>query len=179
MSGTVPEELASLMATGRFRALTMPLVTVASRPKGEPTATTSSPTPSASESPIEAGVRPLTPSALMTARSVTGSVPTTVASAVVPSSKLTDSSPPSAATSTTWLLVRISPSSLRITPEPEPEPEDPVTLILTTEGSTTWATPSTESAAAFDPVLSVAPDPSESSEVSGLREEVVVAAGSG
>ena len=30
--------------TGRFRALTMPLVTVASRPNGEPMATTFSPT---------------------------------------------------------------------------------------------------------------------------------------
>ena len=142
-------------------------------------ATTPSPTPRASESPMAAGVRSLTSSAWITARSVTGSVPTMVASAVVPSSKLTESSPPSAATSTTWLLVRISPSSLRTTPEPDPDPAAPATLILTTDGSTVWATPSTESAGASEPVLSLA-EPSAPSDVgSGLREEAAVAAGSG
>ena len=35
--------------TGRFRALTMPVVTVPARPSGEPTAMTESPTASASE----------------------------------------------------------------------------------------------------------------------------------
>ena len=106
--------------TGRLSALTMPLVTVASRPKGEPMATTSSPTSSWPDWPMVAGVRPETSSAWITARSVSGSVPTTVASAVVPSEKLTESRPPPSATSTTWLLVRISPSALRMMPEPEP-----------------------------------------------------------
>ena len=51
--------------------------------------------------------------------------------------------PPSAASSTTWLLVRIWPSELRMMPEPEPAPWLPLTSILTTEGSTLAATDST------------------------------------
>ena len=47
-------------STGRFRALTMPLVTVALRPKGEPIATTLSPTSRLLDLPMVAGVRPLT-----------------------------------------------------------------------------------------------------------------------
>ena len=43
--------------TGRSSALTMPLVTVASRPNGEPIATTPSPTPRLADLPIVAGVR--------------------------------------------------------------------------------------------------------------------------
>ena len=41
--------------TGRSRALTMPLVTVASRPNGEPIATTPSPTPRLADLPMVAG----------------------------------------------------------------------------------------------------------------------------
>ena len=68
-----------------------------------------------------AGVRPLTSSAWITAVSVSGSVPRILAlarGAVVegrPGSCRT-----SPATSTTWLLVRIWPSELRMMPEPEP-----------------------------------------------------------
>ena len=51
--------------------------------------------------------------------------------------------PPSAASSTTWLLVRIWPSEVRMMPEPEPAPWLPLTSILTTEGSTLAATDST------------------------------------
>ena len=90
-----------------------------------------------------AGVRPETSSAWMTAVSVSASVPRTSASAVVPSLNETLSVPPSPATSTTWLLVRIWPSSVRMMPEPEPLPWAPVTLICTTEGSTLSATAST------------------------------------
>ena len=50
-SGALPTD------TGRFRALTMPLVTVASRPNGEPIATTFSPTATCVERPIVAGVQ--------------------------------------------------------------------------------------------------------------------------
>ena len=57
-------------------------------------ASTASPTLSRSLSPSEALVRPETPSALMTARSVDGSVPTTVALAVLPSLNLTVICPP-------------------------------------------------------------------------------------
>ena len=67
-----------------------------------------------------AGVRPLTSSAWMTAVSVSGSVPRILAGADVPSLKETEIVPESPATSTTWLLVRIWPSELRMMPEPEP-----------------------------------------------------------
>src|SRR5690349_5105622 len=134
----------SLTVTGRLSELTMPSVTVEARPNGEPTATTSWPTARSLELPILAGVRPETPWALMTARSVTGSVPTIVALAVLPSLKLTDILPPLAATAATWLLVRISPLLLKMMPEPEPEPCWPSTLIFTTDGKTALATPSTE-----------------------------------
>ena len=84
----------------------------------------------------------------MTAVSVSGSVPTTVALADVPSLKKTVIEPPSPAIAATWLLVRISPSELRMMPEPEPAPWLPLTSILTTEGSTLAATCSTEPSAA-------------------------------
>ena len=122
----------------------MPVVTVESRPNGDPIATTAWPTWSESEEPIVAGVRPLTSSAWITAVSVSGSVPTIVALACEPSLKDTCTSPESPATSTTWLLVRICPSELKMMPEPEPWPSAPATSILTTEGSTVWATCSTD-----------------------------------
>src|SRR5438270_2022958 len=117
--------------TGRFSALTMPLVTVASSPKGDPIATTFSPTWMSSDVPILAGCRPLTPWALITARSVTGSVPTMVAFLAVPSLKSTVIRPPWPATDATWLLVRISPSELITMPEPDPCSWELATLILT------------------------------------------------
>ena len=76
----------------------------------------------------------LTSSAWITARSVSGSRPTMVAFAVVPSLKLTASSPPSAAISTTWLLVRIWPSSVKMMPEPEPLPCWPAGVDLDDRG---------------------------------------------
>ena len=63
----------TLEVTGRLSAEMMPLVTVLSRPNGEPIATTSWPTLRSAELPSVAGVRPDLPSALMTARSVSGS----------------------------------------------------------------------------------------------------------
>ena len=81
-------------------------------------------------------MRSETPSALITAMSVSGSVPTTLAFLVVPSLKFTVIEPLSPAPATTWLLVRISPSLLSTMPEPEPAPDWPETLTLTTEGST-------------------------------------------
>ena len=102
--------LALPVRTGRSRALTMPLVTVPCRPSGEPIATTSSPGSRSAERPSVAGVRPSTPCARMTARSVTGSRPTISAAADEPSLNVTRTEPPFAAAATTWLLVRISPS---------------------------------------------------------------------
>ena len=80
----------------------------------------------------------------MTAVSVSGSVPTMVALAWVPSLKATSISPESPAMAATWLLVRIWPSDDRMMPEPEPAPSGPDTSIFTTDGSTFWATCSTE-----------------------------------
>src|SRR5450631_3468855 len=69
------------VVTGRFSALTMPVVTVPARPSGLPTAMTWSPTLMVLASPRTMGLRSLGPLVnLMTARSVDGSVPTTVAS---------------------------------------------------------------------------------------------------
>src|SRR5690606_10851819 len=61
--------------------------------------------------------------------------------AVLPSLNFTLIWPPRAAPSTTWLLVRISPSSVRTTPEPSPV----VPWIITTEGCTFSATSATVS----------------------------------
>ena len=71
--------LSLVVVTGRSRALTMPVVTVPARPSGLPTAMTGEPTLTASESPRVAGVSLSAPFIAMTARSVEGSVPTTVA----------------------------------------------------------------------------------------------------
>ncbi len=45
-------------ATGRFLALTMPVVTVLDRPNGAPIAIVASPTATLSESPSASGLRP-------------------------------------------------------------------------------------------------------------------------
>ena len=57
------------MVTGRFTALTMPEVTVAERPSGEPMAITVSPTRIWSAEPIATGLSDLAFSALSTAMS--------------------------------------------------------------------------------------------------------------
>ena len=59
-----------------------------------------------------------------------------LAVAVVPSLNVTCSWPPLAAPATTWLLVRIRPSALIMTPEPSPAWPLPLTSIETTLGST-------------------------------------------
>ena len=72
-------ELVPWMVTLRFRALTMPLVTVPpSSPSGLPTASTLSPTARLSLLPTVAGVRSVA-SILRTATSLVSSSPTTVA----------------------------------------------------------------------------------------------------
>ena len=81
--------------------------------------------------------------------------------------------PPSSAASTTWLLVRISPSSLRMMPEPEPPaPSAPATLIFTTEGRTDAATASGEPSGAGVSLLA------DSAVLSGARVCVVEVAAS-
>ena len=123
----------------------MPEVTVPDRPSGEPTATTVWPTTRLAELPSVAGVQPETPFALMTARSELGSRPMISASTVLPSWVVTCREPPAAAPATTWLLVRISPSELRMMPEPSPPlPSVDRSTIDTTLGSTLAATASTD-----------------------------------
>ena len=82
-------------------------------------------------------------SALITAMSVAGSVPTMVAGALVPSSNRTWIWPPASASPTTWLLVMIMPSWVSTTPEPSPRPDCARTSIDTTLGNTLSATAST------------------------------------
>ena len=124
----------------------MPLVTVASRPNGEPIATTPWPTWRLEEWPMVAGVSPVTPSAWTTAVSVSGSVPSDLRRGVRAVVEVdADLAALAGDGEATWLLVRILPSALRMMPEPEPEPLEPLTLILTTEGSTLWATFTIES----------------------------------
>jgi hypothetical protein len=72
--------------------------------------------------------------------SAAGSWPRMTASLAWPPANVTLITPaPSAAASTTWLLVRIVPSERKITPEPSPEPLDVVTMIVTTLGKATAA----------------------------------------
>ena len=74
---------------------------------GEPMATTGWPTLRSSDRPSSTGVSPLTPLTFTTAMSVVGSRPTTCAAAFLPSWNTAWIWPPFAATSTTWLLVRM------------------------------------------------------------------------
>ena len=72
-------------------------------------------------------------------------VPTTVAVAVVPSLNRTSRS---VAPATTWLLVRIRPSAVRMTPEPSPLLWLELASTETVDGSTLAATSCTEPAGA-------------------------------
>ena len=85
----------------------------------------------------------------MTARSETESAPTSVADAVLPSENATSSLVPAPPPVATWLLVRMSPSDERITPEPSPSPWLPAILIMTTLGNTFCATACTDPSGAF------------------------------
>src|SRR5450756_2624329 len=138
--------------TVRCSADTIPALTEPSRPSGEPMASTVSPTCTVEVEPRVAGVRPLTSLARMIARSVAGSRPTMLASAVLPLANLTviPPAPAEAAASTTWLLVRMVPSERRMTPDPSSPPLDVVTVTETTLGWTAAATCASGSAGALD-----------------------------
>ena len=94
----------------------MPAVTVFSKPKGAPIATTHSPTSSEDGSPIVTTGRSVA-SIFSTATSLFSSAPSTRAanSRRSVSFTVTRSAP-----STTWALVRITPSALTMNPEPSP-----------------------------------------------------------
>ena len=121
---------------------------MASRPKGEPMATTPSPTSTAPDSPIVAGVRPSTPSAWMTAVSVSGSVPRIVASAWLPSLNETVIVPPSPATSRDVVVGQDQPVGGQDDARAGAGLRPSETSSLTTEGSTAAATCSTLPSAA-------------------------------
>ena len=107
-----------MSSTCRPLALTWPKVTLYSRSKGAPMAMANSPTFTESESANFTGIRPGTFSVTwMTARSDSGSRPRTSAFTSRPSLKTTKMA---SASSTTWLLVRIYPSSRITIPDPRP-----------------------------------------------------------
>ena len=101
----------------RPSADTTPAVTVDSKPSGLPMAITSCPRRSRRESPRVAAGNVSGSLTRTSARSVSGSSPTTCAVRLRPSAVVTRTlvAPP-----TTWLLVRTNPSGATITPEPEP-----------------------------------------------------------
>ncbi len=110
----------------RPRALTIPLVTVESRPNGLPTATTTWPTRSLSLSPRGRAVR-LLDWMLTTAVSIEVSTPTTVPGVVEPSGSVT----------VTWLADPTTCPAVRIRPEvstTKPEPRPSLVEIWTTPG---------------------------------------------
>src|SRR4051812_41330454 len=98
----------------RPTALMMPIVTVCPRPNGLPIASTRSPTRIFEESAIAIAGNAFA-STRSTATSLWGSAPTTLAVSSRPSCSATRTL---SACSTTWLLVRITPSEATITPEP-------------------------------------------------------------
>ena len=91
----------------------------------------------------------------MTARSVDASRPTIVAFAVSPLLKVTVMVPPSAAAEITWLLVRIEPFDVMITPDPSSEPPLAATWIETTLGITAAATLASVSVGLVPPLTTV------------------------
>ncbi len=116
----IMSRMVTLPAPGmeRPRALTMPLVTVWSKPKGLPMATTFCPTCRSRDAPMTTGARPPTRSpSLRTAMSLVASRPTRVASTCLWSGRLTMNLSPS---SMTWKLVTMWPWSSQTKPEPLP-----------------------------------------------------------
>src|SRR5206468_10651636 len=100
----------------RWTALTIPPVSVSSRPNGLPIATTASPTLTLLESPSVSGCRTdCGASTLITARSVDWSLPTTEALYVLPFQNRTETE---SALSTTCSFVTMCPSESITKPEP-------------------------------------------------------------
>src|SRR5919202_3760640 len=123
----------------RSSALTMPVVTVSSRPNGLPIATTPSPTSTVLESANVSGCSAERgASTLMTATSVDGSVPTTFALAVLPSENVTVIE---VAPSTTCWLVTMWPSPSITKPEPSAVDSWPEPLPF---GPPNWSGPALE-----------------------------------
>ena len=121
----------------RPRALTTPAVTLAWKPYGLPTAIAIWPTRSACESPSCAAPT-LAAGRRRTARSVSGSSPTSSAAKRAPPAAVTSIR---LARATTWLLVRTKPSGVKMKPDPLPpgslsDRREERTSMLTTAGPT-------------------------------------------
>jgi hypothetical protein len=114
-------------------------VTEPASPIGLPTATTSWPICSRSASPSGAAGAPAW-CTRTTARSESGSAPTTSNFVSVPSA---NSAVPLFAPMITWALVSRKPSSVKVTAEPAPAPRAVRTERAATEGSRLVATPVT------------------------------------
>jgi hypothetical protein len=123
---------------GRDRpsALTTPAVTEPASPSGFPTATTSCPTTSWSASPSSAGSG-VGPFARSTARSDSGSAPTTANGADVPSE---NDAVPLVALPTTCALVSRNPSPVKTTAEPRLSPRPPRPGLAVLSGTRRLAT---------------------------------------
>src|SRR3954452_2878205 len=132
--------LSTVVVTGRFSALTTPVVVVLDRPSGFPIAMTGSPTFSCEESANVAGTRSRGGCWMArSARSGEGRVPTIVSLYVRPSARTTEMVAPEPA-ATTWLLVSTRPDVSSTTPDPcPPLPSAPCTLTETTLGFTAAA----------------------------------------
>ena len=117
----------------------MPAVTLPARPSGLPSATTSWPTRSFAASPSSTGAG-TSPAARSTARSESGSRPTTSTATVEQSPK--DASAVRTPT-TTCALVSRKPSVVMTLALPDPPPRDVRALMLATLGSTDSATSTT------------------------------------
>jgi hypothetical protein len=104
----------------RPSAETTPVVTVDSKPSGLPMAITSWPRFSRLESPSVAAGSVTASSTRNSARSVSGSSPTSRARKSWPSAVVTAMRAAAPAAPATWLLVRMSPSGATTTPEPVP-----------------------------------------------------------
>src|SRR3989442_8720331 len=130
--------LPSAVASERPNPLTPPDVTDPEKPIGFPIATTSWPTLSWSALPIRMGWS-LSERARATARSLSGSAPTTSTSYSVPSMKEALAARPAA---TTWAEVTRKPSGVMTTPDPAPpKPRPPRPMRrLATDGRTVSAT---------------------------------------
>jgi hypothetical protein len=127
-------ERPSRVASDRPSALTTPAVTEPANPSGFPMATTSCPTRSRAASPIGAGFG-WPPVVRTTARSESGSRPTTRKSSSAPS---TNVAVPRSVPATTWADVTRWPAGSIATADPAPPADQPpicrVTRRLATDG---------------------------------------------
>jgi len=121
----------------RLRPVTVPFAALGTPPApiALPTATTASPTETVPVS-VVTGVRPDAPLSCSTAMSSTLSVPTTVATYLSPVD--TTITLIFVAPSTTWLLVRISPSDVRIMPVPAAFAPRYLSRVLMSTTPTCW-----------------------------------------